>query len=578
MMLLVSVSALAATIENKTDHSYDAYQIFAGTHVAGETTGKLGVTGWGSGINGDAFLTALKSNSAFNKTTGTGEDAVTENVFKDAKTAADVASILGDNATDKSDFAKAFALEAEKHLKTEKTAIAAGATTAELLGYYLLVDTQTLEDGDAKNLSLLEVTGKEKFTIEKKYDKPSLDKDIIEDDANVEAADKNIGDTITYELRGTLPSNLGDFTKYYFEFSDTLSKGQAYQGDIKVYLNEVKAKNDITGKFTIKHSTDKGATDKTDGASATEFSIKNEDILAASTGIAGVKGSDVIIVRYTAILTKDATVGSTGNENKAKLTYSSNPNYNGDGEKKDTPEDKTLVFTYELDTTKVDGAEVTVPDGATYYNADDTAAADASEAAYATADGVTYTKDAAGKWHKAIEGAEFKLYRMNGTDKEYVVLEASSTKVKSWTKTIGEATVLTSAANTGLFEVSGLDAGTYYLVETKAPTGYNLLNDPVKVVIAATITGSTTGTVGAADDHDKVAPALTALTIAVNDGTAQNGKLATGEVKDTIANNGGNVLPSTGGIGTTIFYVAGSILVLAAAILLITKRRMGAND
>ena len=68
--------------------------------------------------------------------------------------------------------------------------------------------------------------------------------------------------------------------------------------------------------------------------------------------------------------------------------------------------------------------------------------------------------------------------------------------------------------------------------------------------------------------------ALTALTISVDNGTAENGILDTGVVNATIKNNAGATLPETGGIGTTIFYVLGSVLVLAAVVLLVTKKRM----
>ncbi len=96
---------------------------------------------------------------------------------------------------------------------------------------------------------------------------------------------------------------------------------------------------------------------------------------------------------------------------------------------------------------------------------------------------------------------------------------------------------------TGTFSIEGLDAGTYYLHETAAPAGYNKLSRPETV----TITGATKG---------------------------ENGELAYSTVETKVENKSGSELPSTGGIGTTIFYVLGSILVLGAAILLITKRRM----
>ena len=91
----------------------------------------------------------------------------------------------------------------------------------------------------------------------------------------------------------------------------------------------------------------------------------------------------------------------------------------------------------------------------------------------------------------------------------------------------------------GEAKFEGLEDGTYELIEVVAPAGYNLLTAPVE----ATVSGSDTDT-------------------------------TTLSVSKTIENNSGTVLPSTGGIGTTIFYVVGSILVVAAGVLLITKKRM----
>ena len=110
------------------------------------------------------------------------------------------------------------------------------------------------------------------------------------------------------------------------------------------------------------------------------------------------------------------------------------------------------------------------------------------------------------------------------------------------------------SADDGTIEIVGLDEGTYYLEETEAPAGYNKLAAPVKVVITKEINNETN--VGTAT-----------ITNSYNGGAA-----STGTVK--VLNNMGQELPSTGGIGTTIFYIVGAVLVAAAGILLITKKRM----
>ena len=156
-----------------------------------------------------------------------------------------------------------------------------------------------------------------------------------------------------------------------------------------------------------------------------------------------------------------------------------------------------------------------------------------------------YTKN--GETETALAGAKFVLYKGTGDAKSYAVI--ADGKVTGWTSTKDDATVLTTPAD-GKFAVSGLDADTYYLEETEAPAGYNKLKDPVKFVITATVDGTTN----------------------VGTATVTYGDNSTGTVK--VENKTGAELPSTGGIGTTIFYVLGTILVLGAVIVLVTKKRM----
>lgn len=142
-------------------------------------------------------------------------------------------------------------------------------------------------------------------------------------------------------------------------------------------------------------------------------------------------------------------------------------------------------------------------------------------------------------------------------------------KVTGWADTEAEGSTLKSDAK-GNFSVIGLDDGTYYLKETKAPSGYNKLSSEIKVVIKATTANGQSWEDGVASE------ALTELNVTA-DGKAGTTNLNDGTAAITVANNTGSTLPETGGMGTTIFYVAGSILVIAAAVLLITKKRMNAE-
>ena len=160
-----------------------------------------------------------------------------------------------------------------------------------------------------------------------------------------------------------------------------------------------------------------------------------------------------------------------------------------------------------------------------------------------------YHKD--GETKKALAGAEFILYKGTEENREYA--QVDNGKLTGWTKEKAKATTLVSDAE-GKIAVEGLDADTYYLEETKAPGGYNKLAGPVKVVISHTVTDE-----GA---H---------MTLTLKQGE-------TNVEKVEIENKSGTELPSTGGIGTTIFYVLGSILVIGAVVLLIVKKRMSASE
>ena len=151
----------------------------------------------------------------------------------------------------------------------------------------------------------------------------------------------------------------------------------------------------------------------------------------------------------------------------------------------------------------------------------------------------------------ALAGAEFILYKGNEENRDYA--QVTEGKLTGWTKKKAEATKLVSGDD-GMIAVEGLDADTYYLEETKAPDGYNKLAGPVKVEISHTVS----------DEGAHMSHTLKQDTTVVN--------------KVEIENKSGTELPSTGGIGTTIFYVLGSILVIGAVVLLIAKKRMSASE
>ena len=311
-------------------------------------------------------------------------------------------------------------------------------------------------------------------------------------------------------------------------------------------------------------------------------------------------GTD-ITVNYSATVNENAVIGGSGNPNTTDLTYSNNPNDSGHGNPSDNPkpdndvptgtsgEDKTITYVAELiltkykdsiaDANKLQGAQFTltgtstvvIPTTATQFEAD------ANGDYYKLSDG-TFT----------LTAPHGDILRSDGTvavtsNESHYAAEALgenptkySLKTATTFTTQSKEVVMqgTTDAN-GVIDFKGLGAGTYTLKETVTPQGYTTAQDITFTIVIDVPSSVTTGAETAEYSITAVTPSG-AVTLRGADATT--GKATTGVYETRVIDLSGSTLPSTGGIGTTIFYVGASILVLAAAILLITKRRMGNND
>ena len=229
--------------------------------------------------------------------------------------------------------------------------------------------------------------------------------------------------------------------------------------------------------------------------------------------IASVKAGSIISVEYTSTLDTDATVGSAGNKNTSHVTYTNNPNDEQAGENGKTPNDVVIVFTYQTIVNKVTKNPNYDP------------------------------KVEGSEEYIPLKGAGFTLYKKNASG----TYEAVGSELKGEDMTT--------------FTWSGLDDGDYKLVETTTPSGYNTIPDIEFTISAGHVDGDS--------------PYLNTLSGNVTSGTATfTADVNDGSLSTDVVNNSGIQLPSTGGIGTTIFYVLGSVLVIGAAVLLVTKKRM----
>lgn len=474
MIASMSVAAVAADetgiTVGSTDgaHTYVAYQIFAGDYHDGVLSNLV----WGSGI------------------TSAGQTAV-QGLYSVAD-AASVASLLV-TEQDAKDFAKKVA-----PYLTSGTTLSNTEFNALTPGYYLVKENSDIQGTNhAATTFILHVAGH--ITLSPKASVPTMDKKQSTTGADYthDPLDVGMSDLVYYELTGTLPSTLDTYDTYKYVFHDTLSSGLTFNdGSVKVEIDGV----NVTSAFTVTH--DNGT-----------LTIGIDNI----KGISGVTvtHSSKVAVYYTATLNQNAVVGNPGNPNTAKLEFSNDPTWDGEGTTPtgETPEVKVVVFTFKIKGNKQD-------------NVDDS---------------------------KHLKDAKFIL--KNADKSKFAVLNEDN-KITGWTDVRAEATEIVSDAN-GDFNFIGLDVGTYYLEETVAPAGYNKLAEDVMIKITASYDGQ----------------ALSGLTAEV--GSVQiHGDPATGSMSIVVRNSAGTTLPSTGGVGTTLFYVFGSLLAVSAVVLLVTKKRM----
>ncbi len=305
-------------------------------------------------------------------------------------------------------------------------------------------------------------------------------------DGNTDSVE--VGQTVNYTITGKVPDYTG-FTTYTYLITDTMSEGLTFKKDVAVTVGGTV----VTSACTVNYDVEDNANKFT-----VSIPVKSYTIGAP------------IVVTYSAVVNENAVAQIE--KNHAVLTYSSNPTT---GETKNSQPQEETVYSAKIVIDKYEtGKESTKLSGAKFVL-------------------LNSTKDKYYKYTPAVTDDP------NTTE----VDETAPEKVE-WVSTIDNATVVIT--DNGHAEFNGLKDGTYYLMETEAPAGYNLLDAPV--------------------------------TVTVNGANATEASLSALTVTAEVANNTGALLPSTGGMGTTIFYVLGSILAVGAIVLLVTKKRMSASD
>ena len=428
---------------------------------------------------------------------------------------------------------------ADSSTPPKESAVFTGLTA----GYYLITSEAKASDSVSGDTTYKETVVAaaslrnlfdENKEIDMKIGAPDIEKVIQNADSAPEGETDgkgtavNVGDTVNFKLTSNVPDTNG-YETYKFIIRDTLSKGLDLvlpNNDASPFTVTIKGAGesgtDVTVELTKANSAD-ACTGNNWFYNDTERKITiSLAMLKDESGkkVASYPSGKVIEVTYSATLNNTAL--TTGEEdNTVNLEYSNDPYSTSTGK---TTDKKTYVYDFEIVIDK-------------YEKDDDT---------------------------KKLEDAVFALYRYqsDNSTKEYYV-KNNSTSAITWDTSIDNATKVTTDEN-GSAKFAGLDAGTYYLQETKAPTGYNPLTEDVEVVITAVY-----------DEDGKLKTGEgSGTTVAPVTDTSEPAKTIGYQIPSKVGNSSGSALPETGGIGTTIFYVVGGVMMVVAIVLLVTKKKM----
>ena len=487
-------------------HGYSAFQIFKG--VISKDNPMLSGVDWGQNITEpDIFLANLKNDPTI------GEK------FETATTAQEVLAVIS-QWSNSDDNSIAFARVVCSYLYPNADAKPepvitdhTGGINIPKSGYYLIVDTTYFNPGDyyhAYNSFFLLNVPQVPYVvpINRKVVKPTVEKEVYDnqDGANEasfgSSADHAINEEFQFKLTATLPASPDCAYDYYDEymvtFCDTLSAGITFDRWDTVVINNGGADIPIPAENYYSD------------ASNQDLTLSIEDVKTCAPGL-NLNNGATITVTYTAHLNEKAYVNTAGgasnteNKNSVYLIYSNNPRSSAFFDR--TPESAVCVYTYQLNNTKY--------------------------------------RDEANSGNE-LEGAGFSLYSDEACTQEVKLYKKDNFyyPIKDATDKAQDAVEMFSDEH-GQFNVKGLDAGTYYLKETKTPNDYSPCPDTT-IVISATHTEYNVNLSGESNLNNKI----------IN------------------IKAGGITLPSTGGIGTTLFYVVGGGLMVAAIVLLVTKKRM----
>lgn len=506
---------------DNANHTYEAYQIFKGSLGAGDVLGNIE---WGDNVN-TAEVGFLDKIQAIKDKDG-------KTPFSGLDTASAIAAKLGENNTDAT-LAANFAQVIGSYLTgTAKATQNIQITDSDAdgkqeyvldvtnagAGYYLIKDKDTTQTGknDSYTTFIMRVLGKS--TAAPKSAQPTVDKQVLDevDDAEArhtngwgESADHAINESFKFKLTATLDA---DMNYGAYETYKLVFNDVMSKGVTFDSIESVKI-GDVVIPANSAENRDGYACSATAGLKGNGTDVWTLTIADLKKYQADLTTGAVVEVIYNAHLNEEAVVSNANGTNLGVNATNNNSVYLDYSNNPNVSGGGTLGQTPKdyvwVFTYKVDNKKV----------------------------------DQEGN---VLADAGFKLYDSTGKTEIGLIYDAALTAYRP-IKGDEVAVEMKSAATTGAFNIVGLDAGTYVLKETSTPAGYNTC-EPITVEISAT--------------HKENAG-----------GDGVNLELTQSHTNNTIINQKGSSLPSTGGIGTTMFYVGGGVLVAGAGVLLITKKR-----